>query len=267
MRPYLGRRDRRLYRLDAAGRPRPPVPRGHRHQRSLAVQECDRAVGSREGSTRRPRRQIKPPRITEKDDSASREAPFFKLLCDPPWLYLPSRSPCGTFLSGRGCTHMTGAPTYATPSGFLGITRADRDADFLVAGIPLDIGTTNRAGARDGPQAIRRASRMLTDGAHPEFWIEPASAEPGRYRRASAARSATFPRACCSSSSRRRASATFWRSAASTASPCRCCARCDAASAARWRWCISTRMSTPGPTISASTSRMARCSITPSRKA
>jgi len=70
---------------------------------------------------------------------------------------------------------MTGAPTFATPSGFLGITRTDRDADFVIAGISLDIGTTNRAGARDGPQAIRRASRMLTDGAHPEFWIEPAS--------------------------------------------------------------------------------------------
>jgi len=70
---------------------------------------------------------------------------------------------------------MTGAPTFATPPGFLGITRTDRDADFIVAGISLDIGTTNRAGARDGPQAIRRASRMLIDGAHPEFWIEPAS--------------------------------------------------------------------------------------------
>ena len=44
-----------------------------------------------------------------------------------------------------------------------------------MAGVPLDIGTTNRAGARDGPHAIRRASRMLTDGEHPEFWIEPAT--------------------------------------------------------------------------------------------
>ena len=32
----------------------------------------------------------------------------------------------------------------------------------------MDIGTTNRSGTRDGPAAIRRASRMLTDGAHPE---------------------------------------------------------------------------------------------------
>jgi agmatinase len=70
---------------------------------------------------------------------------------------------------------MAGTPTFATPSSFLGITRNDRTADFVIAGVPLDIGTTNRAGARDGPHAIRRASRMLTDGAHPEFWIEPAT--------------------------------------------------------------------------------------------
>jgi agmatinase len=69
---------------------------------------------------------------------------------------------------------MTLTPTFATSPGFLGAIRRDRDADFVVAGIPLDIGTTNRAGARDGPQAIRHASRMLTDGDHPEFWIEPA---------------------------------------------------------------------------------------------
>jgi agmatinase len=69
---------------------------------------------------------------------------------------------------------MPGTPTFATRPGFLGIDRSDRDADFTIAGIPLDIGTTNRAGTRDGPQAIRRASRMLTDGDHPEFWIEPA---------------------------------------------------------------------------------------------
>lgn len=70
---------------------------------------------------------------------------------------------------------MTDVPTFAAASNFLAVTRTDRDADYVVAGIPLDIGTTNRAGARDGPQAIRRASRMLIDGAHPEFWIEPAT--------------------------------------------------------------------------------------------
>jgi agmatinase len=70
---------------------------------------------------------------------------------------------------------MAGTPTFAIPQGFLGNTRADRDAALVVAGVPLDIGTTNRAGTRDGPAAIRRASRMLVDGAHPGFWVDPAT--------------------------------------------------------------------------------------------
>jgi agmatinase len=70
---------------------------------------------------------------------------------------------------------VTEIPTFATPPGFLGVRRRDRAAPFVVAGIPLDIGTTNRAGTRDGPRAIRAASRMLTDGAHPAFWVEPAA--------------------------------------------------------------------------------------------
>jgi agmatinase len=45
----------------------------------------------------------------------------------------------------------------------------------VVAGIPLDIGTTNRPGARFGPHAIRAASRMLVDGAHPGSWVDPAN--------------------------------------------------------------------------------------------
>jgi agmatinase len=68
---------------------------------------------------------------------------------------------------------MAGIPTFATSPAFLGVTRRDREADFVIAGIPLDLGTTNRSGARDGPHAIRRASRMLVDGDHPEFWIDP----------------------------------------------------------------------------------------------
>jgi agmatinase len=70
---------------------------------------------------------------------------------------------------------MAGTPTYAITPSFLGISRNDRTADYVVAGIPMDIGTTNRAGTRDGPWAIRRASRMLTDGAHPLHWVEPAA--------------------------------------------------------------------------------------------
>ena len=50
----------------------------------------------------------------------------------------------------------------------------DRNASIVVAGVPLDIGTSNRAGARFGPRAIRDASRMLADGDHPTAWINPA---------------------------------------------------------------------------------------------
>jgi agmatinase len=70
---------------------------------------------------------------------------------------------------------MAGVPTFATPSGFLGVARHDHGAAYSVAGVPLDLGTTNRAGARDGPAAIRRASRMLVDGAHPQHWVQPAA--------------------------------------------------------------------------------------------
>ena len=70
---------------------------------------------------------------------------------------------------------MAGTPTFATPPGFLGIMRQDPGAAFCIAGVPLDIGTTNRAGTRDGPAAIRRASRMLVDGIHPQHWTDPRS--------------------------------------------------------------------------------------------
>jgi agmatinase len=70
---------------------------------------------------------------------------------------------------------MTGPPTYAVAASFLGIGRRDPAAPICVAGIPYDIGTTNRSGTRFGPAAIRTASRMLVDGAHPHHWLEPAT--------------------------------------------------------------------------------------------
>jgi agmatinase len=78
-------------------------------------------------------------------------------------------------LADPGVSLMAGPPTFVAPQGFLGVTRRDPDAAFAIAGIPLDIGTTNRGGARFGPQAIRYASRMLMDGAHPRTWVDPAA--------------------------------------------------------------------------------------------
>jgi agmatinase len=70
---------------------------------------------------------------------------------------------------------MAGVPTFAIPSTFLGILRLQAEANIHIAGIPLDIGTTNRSGARFGPTAIRQASRMLVDGDHPHWWVDPAT--------------------------------------------------------------------------------------------
>jgi agmatinase len=70
---------------------------------------------------------------------------------------------------------VTAPPTYAIPASFLGVERRDRASRYCVAGVPFDIGTTNRSGARFGPSAIRAASRMLVDGAHPQNWIDPLS--------------------------------------------------------------------------------------------
>ena len=70
---------------------------------------------------------------------------------------------------------MTTPATYAVPQTFLGIARHEPSAPICIAGIPLDLGTTNRSGARFAPAAIRQASRMLIDGAHPQSLVDPAT--------------------------------------------------------------------------------------------
>jgi agmatinase len=70
---------------------------------------------------------------------------------------------------------MTGVATFSVPPTFLGIDCNDPASPICVAGIPFDLGTTNRAGARFGPSAIRQASRMLVDGDHPLHWISPSA--------------------------------------------------------------------------------------------
>lgn len=64
-------------------------------------------------------------------------------------------------------------PTFARGLSFLDVPTGKRDADFVVAGIPVDWGVTNRAGTREGPNAIRMISRMLYDGAHPALGSDP----------------------------------------------------------------------------------------------
>ena len=68
---------------------------------------------------------------------------------------------------------MAMTPAFAVPPGFLGSSAGTVAPVVSIAGIPFDLGVTNRPGARSGPQAIRYASRMLTDGDNPAFWADP----------------------------------------------------------------------------------------------
>ena len=72
---------------------------------------------------------------------------------------------------------MTSVPTFATRPSFLGLERSDPGAAICVAGIPYDLGTSNRPGTRFGPAAIRQASRMLVDGDHPVAGRAPAETD------------------------------------------------------------------------------------------
>lgn len=65
------------------------------------------------------------------------------------------------------------APTFAVAPSFLGTTQGPEQAELCIAGVPFDIGVTNRPGARFAPLAIRHASRMLTDGDNPSGWVDP----------------------------------------------------------------------------------------------
>ena len=67
---------------------------------------------------------------------------------------------------------MTSVPTFAMRPNFLGLERVSSDAAICIAGVPFDLGTSNRPGARFGPAAIRQASRMLVDGDHPAAWAQ-----------------------------------------------------------------------------------------------
>jgi agmatinase len=68
---------------------------------------------------------------------------------------------------------MAGTPTFALPPTFLGTPQRTAQPGPCVVGVPFDGGTTNRSGARSGPAAIRQASRMLVDGDHPYWRLDP----------------------------------------------------------------------------------------------
>ncbi|MEM6712160.1 MAG: agmatinase [Pseudomonadota bacterium] len=63
--------------------------------------------------------------------------------------------------------------TFSSGHTFLDTPAGDRSARISILGAPMDWATTNRAGARDGPHAVRRASRLLIDGDHPVLGTNP----------------------------------------------------------------------------------------------
>ena len=65
-------------------------------------------------------------------------------------------------------------PTYAGLRSFLRApAEVPGDPDVTVFGVPFDIGTTNRPGARFGPEAVRAASLMLLDDDDPGLRVTP----------------------------------------------------------------------------------------------
>lgn len=69
---------------------------------------------------------------------------------------------------GKTKRHARPLPAFAARETFF-TTEKTGNAEISIAGVPLDIATTNRAGARDGPAAVRRASRMA-GGTYPDLW-------------------------------------------------------------------------------------------------
>lgn len=57
---------------------------------------------------------------------------------------------------------------YGSTRNFCGIPNYNQNK-FVIVGCPMDGATTYRSGARMGPNAIRNASMMLTDGVHSDF--------------------------------------------------------------------------------------------------
>ena len=161
---------------------------------------------------------------------------------------------------------MTAPPTFAIPPTFLGIGGRDPSAPLCVAGIPFDIGTTNRSGARFGPAAIRQASRMLVDGDHPVHWVDPTAlplADIGDFAIALGDIGASLAR--IEQQARRLAHLIALGGDHSITLPLlRALARRQGAAR---RSSISTPTSIPGRTVSARRSRTARCSSTRSGSA
>ncbi len=126
---------------------------------------------------------------------------------------------------------------FLSDSGFLKVGPPTAATPYAVAGIAWDGATTNRPGARFGPRAVRQASHMLCDGIHPHFDVSPIGqlGDAGDLALPNTSLDA-HARGAGAAGQRARSAATTWPgSAATTRSPCRCCAPTARIWAGRWR--------------------------------
>ncbi len=77
--------------------------------------------------------------------------------------------------TGKSVLGGASEPTYGGALSFMRrrYTRELKGADMVVWGVPFDAATSNRPGARFGPQAIRRASAMLEGDPQYPFQFDP----------------------------------------------------------------------------------------------
>ena len=68
-------------------------------------------------------------------------------------------------------------PSFSGIKTFFGVpTTADKNTDITMFGVPFDLGTTNRPGARFGPEGVRSASAMFVGDTHTEYRLDPTKA-------------------------------------------------------------------------------------------
>jgi hypothetical protein len=139
------------------------------------------------------------------------------------------------------------------------------DVDVAVVGVPFDLATTNRPGARFGPAAIRAASAIMA-WDRPYGWdYDPrerlAIVDYGDVSFDFGKRSAFRARSRNRSRRSSRQAPRRSRSAATTGSRCQRCAQCIGVMG-RCRSCTSMRTQTPGRTSAGASTTMGRCSGT-----
>ena len=181
----------------------------------------------------------------------------------------PARRPTDNAVFGP-LTGGSPEPTYGGVLSFMRrrYSRQIQGVDVVVWGVPFDAATSNRPGARFGPQAIRRASAILDGDPQYPFGLDPferltvvdwgdCALDYGRP--ASRHRGDRRPGRRDS----RRPVPSLSRSAATIRSRSACCVPTPPGTG-RWRWCSSMRTRIPGTPRTPPASTMAASPPAPS---